>query len=124
MLIQQRWRREENQQFDQHFHQYAAGGSPVLVVVPGLAAATFFRREGITTYNQALPALMQHYYGKGMLGLGISAILASLMSGLAGNINALSTLWTHDIYRAHIRRSEDDKHYCGWGGFRRWRRRC
>jgi SSS family solute:Na+ symporter len=84
---------------------------PILVVVPGLAAATFFRRDGITTYNQALPALMQHYYGKGMLGLGISAILASLMSGLAGNINALSTLWTHDIYRAHIRRSEDDAHY-------------
>lgn len=84
---------------------------PILVVVPGLAAATFFRKAGITSYNQALPFLMQHYYSRALLGLGISAILASLMSGLSGNINALSTLWTHDLYRAHIRPNEKDAHY-------------
>ena len=72
---------------------------PILVVVPGLAAAIFFRHAGMTSYDQALPFLMQHYYGQSMLGLGISAILASLMSGLAGNINALSAVWTHDLYR-------------------------
>ena len=84
---------------------------PVLVVVPGLAAATFFRRGEFTSYNQALPFLMQHYYSRGLLGLGISAILASLMTGLSGNISALSALWTHDLYRAHIRPHQKDLHY-------------
>jgi SSS family solute:Na+ symporter len=54
---------------------------------------------------------MQHYYGLALLGLGISAILASLMSGLAGNISAFSSLWTHDLYQTHIRPKEGDNHY-------------
>jgi SSS family solute:Na+ symporter len=62
-------------------------------------------------YDQALPFLMRHYYGYALLGLGISAILASLMSGLAGNISAFSALWTHDLYRAHIRPGQTDAHY-------------
>lgn len=84
---------------------------PILVVVPGLAAAVFLRRNGITRYDQALPFLMRHYYGQAMLGLGMTAILASLMSGLAGNINALSTVWTHDLYRAHLKPGKSDAHY-------------
>jgi SSS family solute:Na+ symporter len=88
---------------------------PVLVVIPGLAAATFSRHGEILRYDQALPFLMRHYYGRGLLGLGISAILASLMSGLAGNINALATLWTHDLYRGHIRKHERDSHYIAMG---------
>lgn len=83
----------------------------VLVVVPGLAAAVFFRKDGIVRYDQALPFLMRHYYGPAMLGLGMTAILASLMSGLAGNINALATVWTHDLYRAHLRPGKSDAHY-------------
>lgn len=84
---------------------------PALVVIPGIAAATFFRKGDLIHYDRALPFLMRHYYGRGLLGLGISAILASLMSGLAGNINALSTLWTHDLYRAHIKKCAKDAHY-------------
>lgn len=84
---------------------------PVLVVVPGMAAAVFLRKSGTVQYDRALPMLMQHYYGYTLLGLGISAILASLMSGLAGNISAFSTVWTHDIYRANLRPGQTDLHY-------------
>jgi SSS family solute:Na+ symporter len=54
---------------------------------------------------------MQHYYGYGLLGLGISGVLASLMSGLAGNISAFSAVWTHDLYRTYLRRGQTDAHY-------------
>jgi len=84
---------------------------PILVVAPGLAAGAFFRRSGTTQFDQALPFLMRHYYGYALLGLGLAAILASLMSDLAGNISAFSTLWTHDLYRAHIRPGQRDGHY-------------
>jgi SSS family solute:Na+ symporter len=84
---------------------------PLLVVVPGMAAGIFFRTAGVTHFDQALAYLMRHYYGYGLLGLGISGVLASLMSGLAGNISAFSTVWTHDLYRAHLRRGRNDAHY-------------
>jgi SSS family solute:Na+ symporter len=84
---------------------------PVLVVLPGLAAAVLFRSTSGFNYDQALPALMMRYYRHGLLGFGITAILASLMSGLAGNINALTTIWTHDIYRASIAPDRTDRHY-------------
>ena len=84
---------------------------PALLVIPGLAAAVFFREAGVVRYDQALPFLMKHYYGQALLGLGISAVLASLMSGLAGNISALSALWTHDLYRSYINRDASDQHY-------------
>ncbi len=84
---------------------------PALLVIPGLAAAVFFREAGVTRYDQALPFLMKHYYGQALLGLGISAVLASLMSGLAGNISALSALWTYDLYRSYINRDASDQHY-------------
>lgn len=84
---------------------------PILVVLPGLAAGVFFRQNGTVQYDQALPAAMRHYYSNALLGLGISAILASLMSGLAGNISAFSTVWTHDLYQAHLRRGRSDGHY-------------
>ncbi len=84
---------------------------PILIVLPGMAAAVFFRQRGLTRYDQSLLFLMQHFYGRAMLGLGVAAILASLMSGLAGNISAFSTLWTHDLYRAHLRPGLNDAHY-------------
>jgi solute:Na+ symporter, SSS family len=84
---------------------------PIFLVLPGMAAAIFFRKAGIVQYDQALPFLMRHYYGYALLGLGISAILASLMSGLAGNISAISTVWTHDVYRTHLRPQQNDAHY-------------
>lgn len=84
---------------------------PALVVLPGLAAAILFRSKPGFTYDQSLPMLMVRYYGHGLLGFGITAIIASLMSGLAGNINALTTIWIHDIYRASIAPGRRDRHY-------------
>jgi SSS family solute:Na+ symporter len=84
---------------------------PWLVIFPGMAAAIFLRKDPSPRFDQALPLLMQHYYGYGLIGLGISAILASLMSGLAGNISAFSALWTHDLYRSHLRPGKSDAHY-------------
>jgi solute:Na+ symporter, SSS family len=90
---------------------------PVLVVLPGLAAAILFRSQLGFHYDQALPALMIRYYRHGLLGFGITAILASLMSGLAGNINALVTIWTHDVYRATRAPDKSDAHYVLAGRF-------
>jgi solute:Na+ symporter, SSS family len=84
---------------------------PVLVVIPGLAAGILFASDGATSYDQALPRLMLRYYRPGLLGFGITAILASLMSGLAGNINALTTIWTHDLYRPSLAPNRSDHHY-------------
>ena len=84
---------------------------PWLVVFPGMAAATLMKGSGRQQFDYALPILMQKYYGYALIGLGISAILASLMSGLACNITAFSTLWTHDLYQTHLRPQQDDAHY-------------
>jgi SSS family solute:Na+ symporter len=84
---------------------------PALVVLPGLAAAVLFTSGSGISYDQALPALMMRYYRPGLLGFGITAILASLMSGLAGNINALTTIWTHDVYRASLAPNRSNSHY-------------
>jgi SSS family solute:Na+ symporter len=88
---------------------------PILLIVPGLAAATFLRQAHATQYDQALPLLMQHYYGNTLLGLGISAILASLMSGLAGNMSAFASLCTHDLCETHLASRRDDRYYLGIG---------
>ena len=84
---------------------------PWLVVFPGMAAATLLMGAGHQSFDYALPLLMRRYYGYALIGLGISAILASLMSGLACNITAFSTLWTHDLYRTHLRPRQNDTHY-------------
>ncbi len=88
---------------------------PWLVVFPGMAAASFLAKSPHPQFDYALPILMRHYYGWALTGLGVSAILASLMSGLAGNITAFSTLWTHDVYRTHLRQHELDAHYLRMG---------
>ncbi len=84
---------------------------PWLVIFPGMAAAIFLNRVPQPRFDYALPILMRHYYGYGLMGLGVSAILASLMSGLAGNISAFSTLCTHDLYQTHLRPRMTDAHY-------------
>ncbi|QNI36048.1 sodium:solute symporter family transporter [Edaphobacter albus] len=88
---------------------------PALVVLPGLAAAVVFRGQKMNGYDQTLPRMMMHYYQHGLLGLGFTAILASLMSGLAGNISAVTTIWTHDIYRASFAPNKNDMHYVSVG---------
>ena len=84
---------------------------PWLVIFPGMSAAAYLKPGKLPQFDQALPLLISRYYGYALMGLGISAILASLMSGLAGNITAFSTLWTHDLYHTHLRPNRSDAHY-------------
>lgn len=63
------------------------------------------------TYNQVLPLMMVRYMGPGLLGLGITALIAGFMSGMAGNVSAFSTVWTYDIYRPLIHKTGTDSHY-------------
>jgi SSS family solute:Na+ symporter len=63
------------------------------------------------SYNQALPLMMVRYLGPGLLGLGITALIAGFMSGMAGNVSAFSTVWTYDIYKPLINKRASDSHY-------------
>ena len=83
-----------------------------LVVVPGVAAIRLIPRLALAHHHdQALPLLMELSYGPILLGLGLTALVASLMSGLAANISAVAALWTEDIYRAHINVRDTEAHY-------------
>lgn len=93
---------------------------PLLVIIPGLVAAALFHdigKPGGPSYNLALPLLIQRYYPPGMLGLGLTALLASFMSGMAGNVTAFTTVWTYDIYQAYINKNASEEHYVKMG---RW----
>jgi SSS family solute:Na+ symporter len=63
------------------------------------------------SYNDALPLMMVRYMGPGLLGLGITALIAGFMSGMAGNVSAFSTVWTYDIYKPLIKKNGSDSHY-------------
>jgi SSS family solute:Na+ symporter len=95
---------------------------PFLVILPGMVALALFGQAGLglteagkTDYNMALPLLMQKLYPPGLLGLGLTALLASFMSGMAGNVTAFNTVWTYDIYQTYIRPGADDAHYLWMG---------
>jgi SSS family solute:Na+ symporter len=100
---------------------------PFIVIVPGLLALAVLpyklvgADEAIAnhmhSYNEVLPLMLARYCGPGLLGLGITALVAGFMSGMAGNVTAFSTVWTYDIYRALIRKNESDEHYVSMG---RW----
>ena len=64
----------------------------------------------LRTYNQVLPLMMVRYLGPGLLGLGITALIAGFMSGMAGNVSAFSTVWTYDIYKPLIHQKASDSH--------------
>ncbi|MGC8641390.1 MAG: sodium:solute symporter family protein [Isosphaeraceae bacterium] len=68
-------------------------------------------------YNMAIPAMLLHYFPTGMLGLGLTALLASFMSGMAGNVTAFNTVWTYDIYKAYVHPSASDRHLLWMGQF-------
>jgi SSS family solute:Na+ symporter len=68
-------------------------------------------------YNMAMPNMLLHYFPTGMLGIGLTALLASFMSGMAGNITAFNTVWTFDIYGAYIKPKANDEHYLKMGHF-------
>jgi SSS family solute:Na+ symporter len=69
------------------------------------------------SYNEVLPLMLIRYCGPGLLGLGITALVAGFMSGMAGNVSAFSTVWTYDLYGAFINKKASDKHYVAMG---RW----
>jgi len=100
---------------------------PFIVILPGLLALAVLpmkltgEAQAIATgghsYNEVLPLMLARYCGPGLLGLGITALIAGFMSGMAGNVSAFTTVWTYDIYRALIKKDATDQHYVSMG---RW----
>src|SRR5215217_7311723 len=88
----------------------------ILAIFPGLIAISIFPQLGQSpglenSFNMAIPYVMAYYLPTGMLGLALTALLASFMSGMAGNVTAFNTVWTYDIYQAYIRADAPDGHY-------------
>jgi SSS family solute:Na+ symporter len=100
---------------------------PFIVILPGLLALAVLPvkltgeaaavASGGHSYNEVLPLMLARYCGPGLLGLGITALIAGFMSGMAGNVSAFSTVWTYDIYGVLIKKNASDKHYVSMG---RW----
>jgi solute:Na+ symporter, SSS family len=94
---------------------------PFVVVFPGIAAVALMsmssgytlplKATGGYDYDQVLTTLMAQFYPSGMLGIGLTALMASFMSGMAGNVTAFNTVFTYDIYQSYIRRNAPDSHY-------------
>lgn len=93
---------------------------PFIVIVPGIAAIALMHmdigfalpmRNGQPDYNQTITTLMAQFYPAGMLGVGLTGLMASFMSGMAGNVTAFNTVWTYDIYQSYIRPGAPDSHY-------------
>jgi solute:Na+ symporter, SSS family len=70
---------------------------------------------GTHKYDEVLPLMLIRYCGPGLLGLGITALVAGFMSGMAGNISAFSTVWTYDLYGAYMNKKASDQHYVFMG---------
>jgi SSS family solute:Na+ symporter len=69
----------------------------------------------VYNYDLAIPVMLLHFFPTGILGLGLTALLASFMSGMAGNVTAFNTVWTYDIYQAYINKRATDQHYLWMG---------
>ena len=97
---------------------------PALVILPGMIAIALHTTrggllplgaDGSPNYNLAVPVMLAHYLPSGLLGLGLTALMASFMSGMAGNVTAFNTVWTYDIYQSYIKPGQSDKHYLRMG---------
>ena len=97
---------------------------PALVILPGMIAIALhvtrggllpIGADGTPNYNLAVPVMLGHYLPSGLLGLGLTALMASFMSGMAGNVTAFNTVWTYDIYQSYIRPGQSDAHYLKMG---------
>lgn len=92
---------------------------PFVTVLPGLLAVVMIKGLGSNvdtlSYNMAMPLLLGNLYPSGMLGVGLTAMLASFMSGMAGNVTAFNTVWTYDLYQSYIAKDKSDKHYLWMG---------
>src|SRR5436853_2228946 len=88
---------------------------PFLVILPGMIAIALTQRQGASgfalpgkpdgslNYDLVIPLMLRHYFPSGILGLGLTALMASFMPGMAGNVTAFNTVWTYDIYQAYLR---------------------
>ena len=99
---------------------------PLIVILPGLLGLAVLpfhlvpesaAGPGMHTYNEVLPLMLARYCGPGLLGLGVTALIAGFMSGMAGNVSAFATVWTYDIYQPYIHKAASDAHYVKVG---RW----
>lgn len=100
---------------------------PFIVILPGLLGLAVLPEKlvgegqavatGAHSYNEVLPIMLARYCGPGLLGLGITALIAGFMSGMAGNVSAFATVWTYDIYRPLLSKDATDAHYVSVG---RW----
>ncbi|MCO4100600.1 sodium:solute symporter family protein [Gemmatimonas sp.] len=106
---------------------------PFLVIVPGMIALAMgdniipakltaagmplldTNGNVVLDYDLATPMMLVKLFPTGMLGLGLTALIASFMSGMAGNVTAFNTVWTYDIYQAHIKKTGTDEHYLWMG---------
>lgn len=97
---------------------------PLIVIMPGIILLALQKtgvgfdlpiEGGSPNYNMTLPLLLSKLYPSGILGVGITALIASFMSGMAGNVTAFNTVWTFDIYQSHINKNGSEKHYL-WVG--------
>ena len=99
---------------------------PFVVILPGIAAVALMNTSsgytlplnatgGGYNYNLVLTTLMAKFYPSGMLGIGLTALMASFMSGMAGNVTAFNTVFTYDIYQSYIKKNAPDAHYL-WVG--------
>ncbi len=84
---------------------------PALTVVPGLAALIVIPEQMKGNYNMAMPLMFLHYYPVGLVGIAMTALLSSFMSGMAGNVTAFNTVWTYDLYQAYLAPNRSDSHY-------------
>ncbi len=94
---------------------------PLLVILPGMIAIALhfhsnghflpIREDGRPDYDMVIPTMLSHYFPSGLLGLGFTALMASFMSGMAGNVTAFNTVWTYDIYQSYIAPKKTDAHY-------------
>ena len=71
--------------------------------------------NAVLDYDLAIPNMLVHYFPTGILGLGLTALLASFMSGMAGNVTAFNTVWTYDIYQSYLNKDASDQHYLWMG---------
>src|SRR6266704_3506524 len=99
---------------------------PLIVILPGLLGRAVLPMHlvpashalaGQYKYDDVLPLMLARYCGPGLLGLGITALVAGFMAGMAGNVSAFATVWTYDIYRPLIKKEATDAHYVSVG---RW----
>jgi len=99
---------------------------PFIVILPGMVAIGLLQdhhggfalpvgADGSLNYNMTIPVMLGHYLPPGLLGLGFTALMASFMSGMAGNVTAFNTIWTYDIYQSYFAPGKSDAHYLQMG---------